>query len=314
MTKIINTFKDLEKECEISGKKIFEVTQEYEAELAETSIDTIRSVVKKSLDAMKEAIQTGLKSKELSISGMCGDDCDRLQKRFSDERALFGQTFEKITTYALATIEENLRMGKIAACPTAGSCAIVPSVLVGVSEDLNISEEEQINALITAGTVGRIISTKVALAGAVAGCQAECGVASAMSAAALTQLRGGSVNQILNAVALAMKNLLGLTCDPVSYTHLDVYKRQEIICVNDGSTDDSLKVLQEFKASDNRIVIIDKANEGSGVARNTALAIAKGEYVYFVDSDDWLDNAGVLEKLYAKANADVLDILIFGGL
>ena len=88
----------------------------------------------------------------------------------------------------------------------------------------------------------------------------------------------------------------------------------EIICVNDGSTDDSLKVLQEFKARDNRIVIIDKANEGSGIARNTALAIAKGEYVYFVDSDDWLDNAGVLEKLYNKAVADNLDILIFGGL
>ena len=88
----------------------------------------------------------------------------------------------------------------------------------------------------------------------------------------------------------------------------------EIICVNDGSTDDSLKVLQEFKARDNRIVIIDKANEGSGIARNTALAIAKGEYVYFVDSDDWLDNAGVLEKLYNKASTDDLDILIFGGL
>lgn len=233
MTKIINTFKDLEKECEISGKKIFELTQEYEAELAETSIDTIRSVVKKSLDAMKEAIQTGLKSKELSISGMCGDDCDRLQKRFSDERALFGQTFEKITTYALATIEENLRMGKIAACPTAGSCAIVPSVLVGVSEDLNISEEDQINALITAGTVGRIISTKVALAGAVAGCQAECGVASAMSAAALTQLRGGSVNQILNAVALAMKNLLGLTCDPVcGLVEIPCVKRNPFLAIH----------------------------------------------------------------------------------
>ncbi len=233
MTKIINTFKDLEKECEISGKKIFELTQEYEAELAETSIDTIRSVVKKSLDAMKEAIQTGLKSKELSISGMCGDDCDRLQKRFSDERALFGQTFEKITTYALATIEENLRMGKIAACPTAGSCAIVPSVLVGVSEDLNISEEDQINALITAGTVGRIISTKVALAGAVAGCQAECGVASAMSAAALTQIRGGSVNQILNAVALAMKNLLGLTCDPVcGLVEIPCVKRNPFLAIH----------------------------------------------------------------------------------
>lgn len=90
MTKIINTFKDLEKECEISGKKIFEITQEYEAELAETNVDSIRSVVKKSLDAMKEAIQTGLKSKEMSISGMCGDDCDRLQKRFS-VTALFGK-------------------------------------------------------------------------------------------------------------------------------------------------------------------------------------------------------------------------------
>ena len=88
----------------------------------------------------------------------------------------------------------------------------------------------------------------------------------------------------------------------------------EIICVNDGSTDNSLNVLQEFKSKDDRIVIIDKANEGSGVARNTALAIAKGEYVYFVDSDDWLDNSCVLEKLYLKAEADVLDILIFGGL
>lgn len=233
MTKIINTFEDLKKECQTSAKKIFEITQEYEADLAECSVAEIRSVVKKSLDAMKEAIQTGLKSKEMSISGMCGDDCDRLQKRFSVEHSIFGKTFEKITTYALATIEENLRMGKIAACPTAGSCAIVPSVLVGVSEELNISEEEQINALITAGAVGRIISNKVALAGAVAGCQAECGVASAMSAAALTQMRGGNIEQILNAVALAMKNLLGLTCDPVcGLVEIPCVKRNPFLAIH----------------------------------------------------------------------------------
>lgn len=155
------------------------------------------------------------------------------KKDFQMSGHFFGQTFEKITTYALATIEENLRMGKIAACPTAGSCAIVPSVLVGVSEDLNTSEEDQINALITAGTVGRIISTKVALAGAVAGCQAECGVASAMSAAALTQIRGGSVNQILNAVALAMKNLLGLTCDPVcGLVEIPCVKRNPFLAIH----------------------------------------------------------------------------------
>jgi len=88
----------------------------------------------------------------------------------------------------------------------------------------------------------------------------------------------------------------------------------EIIGVNDGSTDNSLSVLQEYKLKDSRIIIIDKNNEGSGVARNTALAIAKGEYVYFVDGDDWLDNPSVLKMLYEKASSDKLDILIFGGL
>ena len=88
----------------------------------------------------------------------------------------------------------------------------------------------------------------------------------------------------------------------------------EIICVNDGSSDESLSVLQQYKEKDSRIIIIDKKNEGSGVARNTALAIAQGEYIYFVDGDDWLDNNSVLEKLYLKAVEDNLDILIFGGL
>lgn len=164
---------------------------------------------------MKDAIRTGLHSSEKSYSGMSGGDCKKLQDKFSNKSSLLGVIFEKITTYALATSEENARMGKIVACPTAGSCGIVPSVLVAVSEEINASEDEQINALITAGEIGRIISNKVQLAGAVAGCQAECGVASAMAAGALAQLRGENIENILSAVALAMKNLLGLTCDPV---------------------------------------------------------------------------------------------------
>lgn len=233
MNKSINTFKELAEVCQENNKQIYEVTQKYEAELADITEKDIRQIVKKSLDAMKESIKNGLQCKEMSISGMCGDDCDRLQKKYQTEGAIFGKTFEKITTYALATIEENLRMGKIAACPTAGSCAIVPSVLIGVSEDFNISEEDQINALITAGTIGRIISTKVALAGAVAGCQAECGVASAMAAGALTQMRGGSISQILNAVALAMKNLLGLTCDPVcGLVEIPCVKRNPFLAIH----------------------------------------------------------------------------------
>ncbi len=233
MDRIISTFEELYICCTKYNKQIWEIAQEREAEQAEISINEFRAIVKKSLDAMKEAIKNGLHSKEMSMSGMCGDDCYRLQERYKKQHALFGSAFEKITTYALSTIEENLRMGKIVACPTAGSCAIVPSVLVGFSDELNIDEESQINALITAGEVGRIISNKVALAGAVAGCQAECGVASAMSAAALTQLRGGKIEEILNAMALAMKNLLGLTCDPVcGLVEIPCVKRNPFLAIH----------------------------------------------------------------------------------
>lgn len=231
--RIISTFRQLYYECKEGGKTIYEVAQEREADLNDISVADVRNIVKKSLDAMKEAIKNGLKSQELSRSGLCGNDCVKLLKRFGSNKALFGTTFEKITTYALATSEENARMGKIVACPTAGSCAIVPSVLISVSEDCNINEEEQLNALITAGEIGRIISNKVALAGAVAGCQAECGVASAMAAGALTQMRGGSMKQILNAVALDMKNLLGLTCDPVcGLVEIPCVKRNPFLAVH----------------------------------------------------------------------------------
>ena len=231
--KDINSFEQLFNACKIANVAIYKVAQTREAYLSEKTEDEVRNIVKRSLDAMKEAVRTGLKSNELSLSGMCGADCERLQKRFAKKHAVFGKTFEKITTYALATSEENLRMGKIVACPTAGSCGIVPSVIIAVSEDFDIPEEKQINALIIAGEVGRIISNKVSLAGAVAGCQAECGVASAMSAGAAAYLLGGSTRQILNAVALAMKNLLGLTCDPVcGLVEIPCVKRNPFLAVH----------------------------------------------------------------------------------
>ncbi len=211
----INTFEELKTVCEAKNKKIYEIAQENEAQKNDICVEDLRKIVKSNLQAMKEAIRNGLHSSEKSYSGMSGGDCKKLQEKFASKTSLLGVIFEKITTYALATSEENARMGKIVACPTAGSCGIVPSVLVSVSEEINASEDEQINALITAGEIGRIISNKVQLAGAVAGCQAECGVASAMAAGALAQLRGENLDNILSAVALAMKNLLGLTCDPV---------------------------------------------------------------------------------------------------
>ena len=229
----INTFEQLKEACISRNKQIYEIAQENMAMESDMAVELVRTFVAKSLYAMKEAIQSGMASKELSMSGMCGQDCFKVQKRYKSERAMFGSVFEKIIEYALATSEENIRMGKIVACPTAGSCGILPAALVAVSEEFNHSEREQLNALITAGEIGRIISIKVALAGAVAGCQAECGVASAMSAAAVCQMRGGNVSQILNATALALKNLLGLTCDPVAgLVEVPWVKRNPLLAVH----------------------------------------------------------------------------------
>ena len=229
----INTFDELKAYCEKENKKIFEAAQEIEAQKNEMTVEELRKIVKRNLDAMKDAIRSGLNSSEKSFSGMSGGDCQKLQAKFNNKPSLLGVIFGKITTYALATSEENARMGKIVACPTAGSCGIVPSVLVAVSEETGAMEDEQINALITAGEIGRIISNKVQLAGAVAGCQAECGVASAMAAGALAQLRGEGTENILYAVALAMKNLLGLTCDPVcGLVEVPCIKRNPFLAVH----------------------------------------------------------------------------------
>lgn len=229
----ISTFKELREACINENKTIWELTLEEDSQHSEMGIDEIRANVLKHIEVMRETIKTGMTSTEKSISDWCGDDCVRLIKRYKNKKALFGKLFEKIITYALSTSEENLRMGRIVACPTAGSCGIVPSVLVAFSEENNLSEDEQVNFLITAGKVGSIISNKVQLAGAVAGCQAECGVAAAMCAGGLAQAMGGNIDEILNAVALAMKNLLGLSCDPVcGLVEVPCIKRNPILAIH----------------------------------------------------------------------------------
>lgn len=233
MENIISTFRQLYYTCKEQNKPIYETAIDYEVSRGEYTEYNLRLQAKKSLDAMKEAIKIGLTSTEPSPSGMSGDDCDKLQKSFKKSVSILGSTARKIMTYALATSEQNLRMGTIVACPTAGSCGIVPAVLIAFAEDNNIAEGEQINALITAGEVGRIVSNKMALAGAVGGCQAECGVASAMASAALTQMRGGNIKQIINSAALALKNVLGLTCDPVcGLVEIPCVKRNPFLAIH----------------------------------------------------------------------------------
>ncbi len=211
----IISFEELLNISKSQNLSIYEIAQQEESKLLEISVEEVRERTLKNLIAMKEAIKNGLISTEKSVSNWCGDDAVKMVQHYKKTPALLGKIFEKIVTYAIATAEENLRMGRIVACPTAGSCGIVPSVLIAVAEEQGLSEERQIDALLTAGMIGLIVSYKVRLAGAVAGCQAECGVASAMAAAALTEILGGNTFEIIQATTLALKNILGLTCDPV---------------------------------------------------------------------------------------------------
>ena len=229
----ISTFEKLLYACKQENKRIYEIMQEKEAFDFEISVEEVRAKVSKNINAMKDAIISGLCSNEKSFSGLCGDDTAKLKERYKLAPALFGNLFEKITTYALATMEENLRMNKIVACPTAGSCGIVPAVIIALAQEKEVTQDDEINALITAGTIGYIISSKIAMAGAVAGCQAECGVASAMSAAAAVQLLGGTKEQIVNGATLALKNILGLTCDPVGgLVEIPCVKRNAFLAIH----------------------------------------------------------------------------------
>ena len=229
----IETFEDLISYSDSSGKKICKICEEAEAEHFEIPVSKVREKVKNHLDAMKNAINIGLESKEKSASGLCGEDCAKLKAHYEHGTTLFSKTYQKVLLYALATIEQNLRMGKIVACPTAGSCGIVPAVIIALSEAINAPEEEQINALLTAGMIGEIVSHKVALAGAVAGCQGECGVAAAMAAGALVELYGGSSSLVVNAAALTLKNIMGLVCDPVAgLVEVRCVKRNAFLAIN----------------------------------------------------------------------------------
>lgn len=213
--KNIDDFKELEKLSR--GKTIVEVFEQLESFMIEQDVVEIRHNMKKHLFVMKQSIEKGLKDSTKSQSGMSGDESEKALNRLEQNKnRLFNSLLSKILSYAIAIMEENQRMGIIVACPTAGACGIVPAVIVAASEEFEIDEDQQVQALLTAAGIGKLVAQKVALSGAAAGCQAECGVASAMAAGALVQMMGGTNHQIINAAALSLKNLLGLACDPIA--------------------------------------------------------------------------------------------------
>ena len=192
------------------------IVRQYEIDRSQSTEDQIQQAMKANLRVMREAVTTGLQGKEKSASGLIGGDASRLFQRMEQGQTVSGQSIARAAAYALAVSEVNAVMGRIVACPTAGSCGILPGALLAAAELLNASDEQVINALFTAAGIGVVIAENASISGAQGGCQAECGSAAAMAAGAIVEMAGGTPMQVGHALALALKSTLGLVCDPVA--------------------------------------------------------------------------------------------------
>lgn len=175
----------------------------------------VRETMHGMLTVMREAVQEGLDSSLRSFSGMVGGQASLLMQRRFSGQALCGSLLGKAQAYALATAECNACMGKIVAAPTAGACGILPGAVLALCEERGYSDEQAVEALFVGAAIAESIAMQACIAGAEGGCQAECGSAAAMAAAAIVYLEGGTAQQSADAAAFSLMNLLGLVCDPV---------------------------------------------------------------------------------------------------
>lgn len=202
--------------AESQGKKISQVMIEAEMEVSQRSRDEIMQQMYSNLDVMEKAVQRGLTEDIRSHSGLTGGDAKKLQEYMKNKPFLSGPTLLNAVSMSVAVNEVNAAMGTIVATPTAGACGIVPGTLFAVTEKLQPTREEMVNYLFTAGAIGYCIANNAFISGAAGGCQAEVGSATAMAAAAIVEMAGGTPEQSAQAVAIALKNMLGLVCDPVA--------------------------------------------------------------------------------------------------
>jgi L-serine dehydratase len=211
-----DTISELVAEAEKQGKKISELVLEDQAAACETTKEEMYKRMFKSFRIMQTSVDDGLEEDTRSVSGLTGGSAWKMKQQVDAGKNICGHLFGQAMTMALAVSETNACMGKIVAAPTAGSCGILPAVLISVMNEKDIPAEDVVMSLFTASALGLVIANKASIAGAEGGCQAECGSASAMAAGALVEMCGGTPQMVADACAIAIKNILGLVCDPVA--------------------------------------------------------------------------------------------------
>lgn len=207
---------DLLEICRQRHLPLHRVMLEYESNKSGKTPEEIRKVMQSSLRVMRESIDQGLNEGKDIRGKMIGGQAKKLYQRYKNTAPVCGYPMARAVSFALSVTEVNASMGRIVAAPTAGSCGVLPGVLFSLAETHEASDDRLIAGLLTAGAVGLVIAKNASLSGAEGGCQAEVGSASAMGAAAAVEIMGGSPEQALHAGAIALKNLLGLVCDPIA--------------------------------------------------------------------------------------------------
>ncbi|OIK13977.1 L-serine dehydratase, iron-sulfur-dependent subunit alpha [Bacillus sp. MUM 116] len=197
------------------NKKISDIMIEQEVTVTGRSREEVIAFMDRNLRVMEEAVERGIKGVK-SHSGLTGGDAVLLQEYIKKGNFLTGETVLDAVSKAVATNEVNAAMGTICATPTAGSAGVVPGTLFALKSKLNPTREQMVSFLFTAGAFGFVVANNASISGAAGGCQAEVGSAAGMAAAAIVEMAGGTPDQCAHAMAITLKNMLGLVCDPVA--------------------------------------------------------------------------------------------------
>lgn len=198
-----------------SGLSLWQYVMSTSAEEAGISEEKSWDMMALRLQAMKDA-DAGYNPAMRSRSGLVGGDGGRMLSYARSGKSISGDFVGEVLSAALRMGECNACMHRILAAPTAGACGVLPATLLSYAKKFHTSDDELIRAMYVSAGFGTVIAERASIAGAEAGCQAEIGSASAMAAASLVYLHGGDEQQMAHACAIALKNMLGLVCDPVA--------------------------------------------------------------------------------------------------
>ncbi|MFA6956125.1 MAG: L-serine ammonia-lyase, iron-sulfur-dependent, subunit alpha [Thermoanaerobaculia bacterium] len=197
------------------GLDLAQVLLDSDAEESGFTQQQILDALTKRREVMWECVRRGKANAGLSMGKLVGGEAMAMAVAFESGNTFLDPLTVKTMIYSLAVMDENSRMGVIVAAPTAGAGGVVPGMLLALEEERKVAPETTIRGLVVAGGVGSLVSLKANISGAAGGCQNEVGVATAMGAAAIAYMMGGTTRQCVQAGALALKNVLGLVCDPV---------------------------------------------------------------------------------------------------